>query len=64
MLKYPQFSEHRIWKTLPMMQGLAYLTVAYENDGWRQFCGMQRTSPGYVSQEIQKLMSVILDAKG
>jgi len=37
-------------------KGWAFCSWAVENDGWLQFNGIKRSSPGYLAQQIEKLM--------
>lgn len=45
-----------IWDDLTMDEGWAYHAWLMDNDAWLQFGGVSRSSKGYISQEIEKLM--------
>lgn len=44
---------------LPLARGFAYMAWAIENDGWMQLSGVSRASPGYIRQEVKRLMDMI-----
>lgn len=42
-----------------MAQGWVYYNWSMENDGWILFCNVRRDSPGYVKQEIDRMMKML-----
>ena len=59
---YPSFNREFVWDELPMIEGWAYFSWAYENDAMNQLGGVSRTSPSYIKQESEKLISQALAA--
>lgn len=49
---------------LKMCEGWALYAWCIENDGWLKFCKVERKSPGYVKQQIDKMISELDYAKG
>lgn len=45
---------------LPMIQGFAFLAHAAEHNAW---VPLDRVTPGYIKQEIQRLQSTAENAK-
>jgi len=39
-----------------MIEGWALHAAATESNGWMQFCGVKRSSKGYVAQEIDDMI--------
>jgi hypothetical protein len=56
---YPSFTESFVLYELPIMRGMAYHAASMESDGWLQFAGMQRASPAYIAQEVEKYMKQV-----
>ena len=54
---YPSFTEDFILHDLPMDRGWCYYSQAMEMDGWLQFAGVSRETPGYIMQETKKLIA-------
>jgi len=56
MRYFPQFSRSYVEEELSMAEGWALLAGAIQGDGWLQFSGVQRKSPGYVAQQISEIL--------
>jgi hypothetical protein len=57
---YPRYSMDEILDDLPMILGWVLINFSMENDAWLQFAGLQRSSRGYIGQEIDELMRQVV----
>lgn len=54
---YPSFTRRFVLDELPMIEGWAWYAFAMENNAMNQLGGIEKTSPGYVRQEKERLIA-------
>jgi hypothetical protein len=54
---FPSFTRDWIEFDLPMDEGWVYIAWLTENDGWLQFSGVKRDSPGFIAQEAERILN-------